>query len=537
LVLALGDPRTYSRSPHHAGAAPVGAVELRETLISWIALVGPLAYKVKKPVRYDFIDYATLEKRRASCRMELELNRRWAPELYLGLSAFVRDDAGLGADVAGEPVEYAVRMRRFAQEAELAELVRRGATDATELAQFGRFIAEQHEIAPPGEPGKVRDDAAFELAQRNMRDLCGARSEPALDTLRQWSVDEWAMQRSVLAHRHETGRVRECHGDLHCGNVVRIGQRLLPFDGIDFDAALRFIDVASDVAFLIMDLEAHDRPDLATAFLSGWLERSGDYEALSCLRFFLVYRALVRAKVALLRSVQGASAGDAAAGQADRYLSQAARYTQSRSGALVLMHGFSGSGKSVLALRLAPAIAAVCIRADVERDRILPRRAGSASPSRPNDDRYAPAGVRRVYDALAAAARLILKAGGNAIVDATFLDPERRADFVALARELGAPLAVVDCEAAPDLLRARVSARRDDPSEATIDILERQLRTSAPLRDEERGRVVAVRTAEAPDTAKLARAIEETLGVPLRGLDGSYLGGTATSPGGPRQTA
>ena len=241
-------------------------------------------------------------------------------------------------------------MHRFAREDELDALIARKGVEPADLAAFGALIADQHQRAPVATRDAGAPPVVHRAARQNVNDLRSMCAVDALDRLAEWIELHWPACAVILERRRAAGRVRECHGDLHCGNVVRLRDRLVPFDGIDFDPALRFIDVASDIAFLIMDLEFHSRRDLAMACLSAWLELSGDYDAGACLRFFFVYRALVRSKIATLRARQMSGvAGDAAQMQAERYIESAWQYAKRGTGALVLMHGFSGSGKSTLA--------------------------------------------------------------------------------------------------------------------------------------------------------------------------------------------
>jgi aminoglycoside phosphotransferase family enzyme/predicted kinase len=528
MIATLQDPATYGRSPFHDRTPPTGPIELCETHISWVALAGPFAYKVKKPVRYDFLDYGSLERRHAACLVELELNGRWAPGLYLGLSRLVRSDGGLFFDADGERVEYAVRMRRFSRDDELDRLIARRAVTAADLALLGTFMADQHERAPQAHDDHRYPAALQRAARQNLDMLRAARPSDALQVLSDWTERTWTGLEARLRSRRAAGRVRECHGDLHCGNVVRFGGRLVPFDGIDFDPQLRFIDVASDIAFLVMDLEARGRPDLAMSCLSAWLERSGDYDAGPCLRFLLVYRALVRAKVAALRARQlTADEADAAMRESDGYVRYAERAATRRCGSLVLMHGYSGSGKSTLAAELLPARAAVRIRADVVRKLVAPAASGTARASGLNEGLYTPVHTARTDEQLAAAARGLLQSGLNVIVDATFLDPRRREPFIVLGRTIGAPVVIVSCEASPDVLRARVAARSNDASEATPAVLEQQLATGVTLGNSPGVPVVTVRTDVPLSVSGVCAALEAALGAgtdPRGGTPGPVTG-------------
>lgn len=495
IVAALQDPATYRPSPFHDVAVPIGPIVLCETHISWVALAGCYAYKIKKPVRLDFLDYSSLDKRHAACLAELDFNRRWAPELYLGLSRLVRTSTGLSFDVDGELLEYAVRMRRFAHENELDHLVATRSVEAADLAAFGTFIANLHAAAPRGRSDLGRPEFLHAAALQSLDSLRTAQPSSIIDSLTTWTEQTWPGIEVLLANRRATGHVRECHGDLHCGNVVRIGGRLVPFDGIDFDAGLRVIDVASDVAFIVMDLEARARSDLAMACLSAWLAQSGDYDVGPCLRFLLVYRALVRAKIASLRARDPSlGVADAAARESAAYVEHAYRTATRRTGSLVLMHGYSGSGKSALAGALVPAFGAVHIRTDIVRKQPEDQTATVPAGSGVDLGLYAPERRARTYEQLARAAEGLLLAGLNVIADATFLDPRWRNPFIALARSIGAPVVILSCEAAADVLRARVLGRTGDASEATLAVLEQQLRDATRLPADPAAPVVTVHT-------------------------------------------
>jgi aminoglycoside phosphotransferase family enzyme/predicted kinase len=491
----LRDASTYRRSPFHSKPPLVSPPQLVETHISWIALAGSIAYKIKKPVRYDFLDYATLERRREACEVELELNRRWAPELYLGLSALARTDDGVFFDVDGDVVDYAVRMHRFNREDELDQLIARHEVEPEAIVTLARAIADQHRLAPIA-PQPV--DATLNVrhaAEQNLEWLRGNCADARVQSLSDWTSRQWSAVEAVLNRRRALGHVRECHGDLHSGNVVRLANRLMPFDGIDFDARLRWIDVASDIAFLVMDLECRGRPDLAMSCLNAWLERSADYEAGACLRFFLVYRALVRAKIALLRRAQIAGpSASAARDEAVKYIGQADAWKDRAALALVLMHGFSGSGKSVLAAGLVPELPAITLRADVVRRRVAVADADDANAPGLNRGLYSPANTDRTYQALLAAASGLLGAGCTVVVDATFLARQRRDHFRSLGSRAGVPVIIVDCQAPMAVLRERIAGRKNDPSEATHAVLEQQLSSGDRLDDAERRTAVVART-------------------------------------------
>ncbi len=503
LPQALLDPALY---PH---AAPVP--QLIETHISWVVLAGEYAYKFKKPVRFPFLDYSTRALRRAACRTEVALNARWAPDLYLGVSELVASAAGWRLDVAGTALEPAVRMRRFDRREELDALVARAAVAPEELATLGGELAQWQAAAPAVAPDSTLGGpaAALGAAEENLAMLhaSAVAQHPQLAQLVAWVRATHAALEPTHAARRAAGRVRECHGDLHTRNVVRWRGRLTPFDGIDFDAGLRCIDVASDVAFLCMDLERLGRADLCHAFLDAWFAASGDYAAARPLPWFLCYRALVRAKVGALRASQltaGSPAAASAAGECTDFLGLAVRYATRSPGRLILTHGVSGSGKSWLAARLVTALPAIRLRADVERKRLAGLEPAAHTGSSPDAGLYSAVATQRTYERLADAAAALVAGGFDTIVDATFLDAAERARFAALAQAAAAPLAILDCTAPRALLEARLVSRSGDPSEATLAVLERQLARPTALAEREQRVAVTVDTAWSPDVSALA---------------------------------
>jgi aminoglycoside phosphotransferase family enzyme/predicted kinase len=486
-----------------------------------VVLAGDFAYKVKRPVRFSFLDYSTVALRRAACDTEVALNRRWAPDLYLGVSELVSTPQGPRFDRPGTPLEPAVRMRRFDRALELDALVRSGAVAAPELAALGAALAGWQAASPAVEPSAAwgTPDEALAAMHENLAALrAPKRLLPAdlLATLTTWVAHEHAAIAPLLAARRQGGRVRECHGDLHARNVVRLDGRLTPFDAIDFAARLRFVDVASDAAFLAMDLELLGRPALASAFVDGWLAATGDYGAAAVWRWFLVYRALVRAKVDALRAQQLGTEPAAADAWSEcrRFAAAAAEFANRPPGRIVITCGPSGSGKSCAAAALAAALPAVRLRSDVERKRLAGLAAAARSDAGLRGGIYDAAMTRRTYAYLAAAAGGLARAGLDVIVDATYLDGDERQRIAALARAAAAPFTILECTAPPPLLRERITARRGDPSEATPEVLAAQLAAATPLAAAERRHAVVVDTARPLDAAALAAAVRAAAGRP-----------------------
>jgi uncharacterized protein len=472
---ALLYPRAY---PH-----PVRAVDLIETPISWVLLTGRFAYKIKRPVHYAFVDLRSAEQRRALCHEELRLNRRFAAELYLDVRAIRHRRGGAHIGGSGRIIEHALRMRQFPRSQELAVLLQAQRIEPAELATFGAELADLHASLPVARAGQAWGQPAAQIAviKRNAAQcLRAAAAFGDINALRavQARLGAWAdAARPLLAHRFAARRVRECHGDLHAGNIVRRGARLRPFDCLEFDPVLRWIDVADEVSFLLADLDARRRPLHAHAFLGGYLSASGDYQACLLMRVFAAHRALVRAKVMALTAAARDTATStvrAARRSFGTYLACAQRALAPQRPALVLMSGLSGSGKTWLAQRMAPPLRAIHLRSDIERKRLAGLPPAARSRSALAQGIYARAMTVAVYDRLADCAADTIAGGYTTIVDATFTRAEDRVRFRALAASLRVTLCIVYCHAPAKTLRHRISerARRGkDPSEASIEVL------------------------------------------------------------------
>ena len=456
----------------------VGPVELVETHISWVFLAGDLAYKVKKPVKLDFLDFSTPALRQHFCEEELRINRCFAPDLYLGLSRIVRTADGLRVDRPGETLEYAVRMQRFDREQELDRLLGRNAVETGLVRRFGYKLAGQHGAAPVAGPGldwasPARNLRACRENFSTLRQLDRPEIAMRVDQLEGWTARAFRRLRKLLRERLLAGRFRECHGDLHCANVVRHDDELWAFDALEFDPGLRWIDVASDLAFLTMDLRARGHAGLSSALLDGWLEGCGDFCALEALRFYEVYRACVRAKVAAIRLRQGPRRPAALEHELETYLKTAESATAPSKPMLVATTGLSGSGKSWLASRLLAPLDAVRVRSDVERKRLAVLAQGDAGGT----ELYTPAMTRLTYSRLSELALLVLRGGFSVIVDAAFLLAEERDALRRVAAGAGVPFRLLWVTADTSLLRSRIRDRAvagEDPSDATLAVLESQ---------------------------------------------------------------
>ncbi len=480
-VRAMLAPTAY---PH-----PVAAVRLIETHISWVFLTGAFVYKVKKPCALGFLDFSTLERRRRFCHEEVRASGRFAPRLYLGAVPITGCPDRPQVEGDGPAFEWAVKLVQFDEADRLDMRFTRGALGPRECERLGVEIATVQQTlaaAGPDTPwGSV--ESLLDAANLNLAQLQGLRPDA---TARLEAVGGWLRRRlesryGLVEHRKATGRVRECHGDLHLANIVLHEGRMTPFDAIEFNDALRWIDVAADVAFLTMDLESRGRADLAAHVRSAWIEAADDHAAAALLPAYEAYRAVVRAAVAAIRGGQhdAATTGPARA-ETDRYLDLAVRLAGPRRPVLFATSGLSGSGKTTLAAALVGTGAAVRIRSDVERKRL----AGMAAGERPGDDvartLYGADMTRRVYDRLARLAGTVLASGTSVVIDAANNHRWQRELVARTARAAGVPLVWLDLDVPPAVLLDRVAARAvrgHDASDAGVDVVRAQLAAREPL--------------------------------------------------------
>ena len=478
----------------------VSGLRLVETHISWVFLTGEYAYKVKKPVDLGFVDFSTLERRKFFCEEELRLNSRTSNHLYLDIVpiGFVNGKPKIGLQPAAD---YAVRMRQFSDDARLDRRLEAGWLDAEDMRKIASLLASFHRQLPPrtGVDPALAAEQAGQPALDNFLHLEGdhisKESRRHINIIEAWTQDQAKSLIPVFEQRADEGFIRECHGDLHLANLFKQDGRIYPYDCLEFNPDLRWIDQVSDIAFLVMDLMARDRTDLAYTFLNTWLEQSGDYDGLAVLRFYLVYRCMVRLKVASIQTEQlHEDAQGEHAIKARQYLELARALTDTPDHPrMVLMHGFSASGKTYTSGKLITAMPAIRVRSDLERKRLhgIPRHQHPESgiESGIESGLYSGAATEQTYMTLARHVETGLRAGFNMIADAAFLKREWRSHFLDLALRLGAQASITECSTPIETLKARIRQRvavGQDESDADIAVLEYQLAHFDPLEDEER---------------------------------------------------
>ncbi|MGN8200303.1 AAA family ATPase [Salinisphaera sp. RV14] len=467
-------------------AHPADTVVRIDTHISTLLLAGDYVYKIKKALKLAFVDYSTLARRRACCEAEIQLNRRFAPDLYLGCVAIRDGDDGPGFRGNGPVLEYAVQMTRFAPEAQGDACARAGRITAEAVDGLAATIARYHENAPTGLPetryGSA--DSIMAAARANLDELAALlepAAKPSFASLNTWLRDRFAEAAPELAHRRADGFVRECHGDMHLANLIFRAGRWEAFDCVEFDPALRWLDVMDDMAFTLMDLHAHGLSQAGHRFLNHYLEITGDYDGLAVLRPYLVHRALVREKVARLTGDRPDTDRDR-----PRYLDTAHALSMARP-RLVITHGVSGSGKSWAAQRVAEHFGYIRIRSDIERKRMHGICPLTHLADAPGDGLYDAQTSAATYQRLFALAQMALRGGWPVILDATFLDRDQRQAARDAAHAAGCPFHILDMDVSPETARRRIQARgTSDASDADTRILDHQLANYHPLARHER---------------------------------------------------
>lgn len=474
LIERLRLPEHY---PH-----PVSEIEVIETHISWLLLTGDYAYKIKKPVNFGFLDFTTLEQRRFCCEEELRLNQRLAPDIYEAVVPISGTESAPLLGDASAPIEYAVRMCQFESGQRLDQLLQRHQFQAewidvlaAQIADFHQRIPIVGQDSPWGEADAIAG-AVFDNYAHLDQSKLSADDIALLEKLENFTRQRFEALKDTLAARKRQGHIRECHGDLHLGNVTLYQGHLRLFDCIEFNLQFRWIDTICDLAFLLMDLEANGQFRWANRCLNRYLELTGDYDGLVLLDFYKAYRSMVRAKVAML--------GDHPDIDAFRhYLHLTERYCTPKPPFLLLMHGVSGSGKSYLSKRLFEAMGAIRIRSDVERKRIYREASRSQQLELYGSDMNL-----RTFNHLLDSTRAMLRAGISVVVDATFIRLRGRHLFRQMAAKEQVDVRIISCHCDQNLIEARLKRRAEegtDPSDADVEVMLRQQELLHPITAEE----------------------------------------------------
>lgn len=508
---------------------PVTGFDLIETHISYILLTGPYAYKFKKPVNLGFLDFSSLKKRKFYCEEEIRLNRRLAPGIYREVITITGDERHPLLGGTGPVIEYAVKMLQFTATDELERVLQEGRLErrhidllADSLAAFHQAIARAERDTLYGSPETIRRYAmenftCIRPAVSNQKKYLKLTAQ-----LERWTCTEIDRLNAAFLERRQQGFVRECHGDLHVGNIALHMGRPVIFDCIEFNSELHWIDTINEIAFLIMDLDARKQAESGWRFLNRYLELTGDYSGLALLRFYLVYRALVRCKIACIRLGQpdlSRQGGVLELQHEHRYLDLAAGYTIHPPAQLIITHGLSGSGKTTISQALLEKLGAVRLRSDIERQRLFEITSSTGTTPKPGAGMYNETGIKRTYQYLAEITQATLAAGFPVIVDATFSQTYQRDIFRHIAASGGYRFIILDCRAPEEQLRNRITQRMqrdEDASQANLEILHHQIANRDPLSDMEQDYAVVVNNAQTllPDDVMITQLARELAGKP-----------------------
>ncbi|MGL4315286.1 MAG: AAA family ATPase [Pseudomonas sp.] len=512
LIAALQNPALY---PH-----PVDGFQVIETHISWVLLTGPFAYKIKKPVNFGFLDFTSLDARQHFCGEELRLNQRLTEGLYLDVLPITGSEGApqLGGD--GPAIEYVLKMRQFPQSQLLSAVQARGELTAAHIDALAVQIAGFHLRTPAvaSSHALCSPTAIVAPMRQNFEQIRPLLSDAAdlqqVDALEAWTEANIARLEPLLAQRAANGAIRECHGDIHLGNATLLDGQVVLFDCIEFNEPFRLIDIASDAAFLAMDLEDRGLKALSRRFVSAWLEHSGDYAALELLNLYKAYRALVRAKVALFSlAYQSDEQRVETLKQYRNYANLAESYSAIPSPFLAITTGVSAVGKSHVALRLVEALGAIRLRSDVERKRLFGEQADDAKGALYGGI-YSAQATQATYQRLHQLAENALHAGFPVVLDAAYLKQAQRAEAWQVAEQNGAPFLILDCQAPQEVIAGWLQQRQaegSDPSDATLEVIEAQQAKREALTEEEQAHSKRVDTHEAASLDSLIERIRQRL--------------------------
>jgi len=485
-------------------------IQLIQTHISYVLLTGDYVYKLKKPVNFGFLDFSTLDKRHHFCHEELRLNQRGAPELYLEVLPIVQAENQYQLGGIGDPVEYTLKMRQFPQDASFISMFEQGRLGEADLEELGRVVVQYHAKAETnnyicsfGEIPQVRA-AVDENYEQTEKYIGGPQTQTQFDETKHYTDNFFTQQPELFASRIQNYWIRECHGDLHLGNICYWQGKILLFDCIEFNKLFRFVDVMYDIAFTIMDLEARQRKDLGNAFLNKYVEQTGDWEGLQVLPLYLSRQAYVRAKVnsfLLGDPAVPTAKKEEAITTAAHYYHLAWQYTQPRQGQLILMSGLSGSGKSTIARQLARQLGAIHIRSDAVRKHL----GGIGLTEHGSAELYIDEMSQRTYKRLLELGIVLATQGFPVILDAKYDRQKLRMEAIAKAQFHQLPLQIIHCTAPLKVLLERLASRTGDIADATPDLLEAQQAASEPFTEAEQAYVKSLDTTQPGCVAKTGK--------------------------------
>ncbi len=521
LINAFLNPELYEH--------PVSDIELVETHISWVFLTGQFAYKLKKPVNFGFLNFSTLALRKYYCEQELKLNKRLAPHIYLDVIPVTESEQKLSLSAQGKIIDYVVKMKQFDHSCLLSKLIKNEQLKLSDIDSLSKEIADFHDkicIADPhsdfGSTQQVMQPVEenfsilkdilsnTQFSDQLNKDDFHKNIQQILNTLHKQVLLIYQDIVPLLKTRRKAGFIRECHGDLHLGNIALIEHEILLFDGIEFNDNLRWIDTISDCAFLIMDLQDQQKFIFAHHFLNQYLSKTGDYSSLSVIKFYQLYRAMVRAKVAVLRLQQqkeGTMSYKNTLFEIRNYLELAQSYvpdeTQKSQTFLAISFGISGSGKSWLSTQLADNLGAIQLRSDIERKRLFLQE---------EDDLYSNSTTQKTYNHLMKICEIALNAAYPVIVDATFLDKKWRRKFCEIAQKKKIPFHILSCYANQKTIIQRLKIRQheiNNISDADIAVMQKQLKNNHQLEPEEKKYEISINTTTLSDCSSIIDQIQK----------------------------
>lgn len=501
LIENLKNPDLFS----HA----ISEFKICETQSSLVLTTGEYVYKIKKPVDFGFLNYSSLEKRLYFCQREIELNSKFAKDIYLGVVAIYGDENHPSFEARGEPFEYAVKMRQFPQENILSQQLLDNKVSPDVIDKLAKTIADFHQHAEVAKTDVAFGDAKHihKFAMDNFSEtLAFLKSDhdiaqlKKLETMMQSCYDAI---KGTLQQRKIKGFVRHCHGDMHLNNIVLLNQQPVIFDCIEFNEDFVWTDLMGDLGFIIMGLDEHNKPELAHLLLNRYLELTGDYSALKVLAYFCAYRAMVRAKLDQIHLSQPSMElheQQQVKQHYQTYLGLVEQYLQVESPTLMITHGFCASGKSTVARQIVSKTGAIQLRSDVERKRLANLALTADSQSALYDGLYKTETTTNVYQHLAEIAQQIIESGYSVVVDAAFIRQDLRQIFIDLAQKLNVPFKILSCQAPESTLRQWIAERSKDTneiSEGRLEILEHQLKNHDPLTAEEKPFAFAIDSTKA----------------------------------------